>query len=263
MSSGDNKNKQSKKTQDKDDVLDADQSSTVDDGGKFDPTQKSKKGKAISGDWYSDRYGAVLAQRNVMILFVCALLMAVAILSVSVVYISSSRTIEPFVIEVEKQTGITTLVDPSQVRQYTADTAVNNYFLINYIKYRELFDSNNYQYNWYTAVRLFSEDRVFREFLGVIRTDNPKSPQNLYRGLDGLSLKIRSIQYLANDSVQIRFSIEGKDTGVGSSNKLSINNKIVLISFRYVSMKMDEKQRFVNPLGFQVTSYRVSDEFVQ
>ncbi len=34
------------------------------------------------------------------------------------------------------------------------------------------------------------------------------------------------------------------------------------MSYRYASLEMNDQQRYVNPLGFQVTSYRVDDEYV-
>ena len=39
-------------------------------------------------------------------------------------------------------------------------------------------------------------------------------------------------------------------------------NRIVIMSYRYASLKMDDQQKYVNPLGFQVISYRVDDEYV-
>ncbi len=45
----------------------------------------------------------------------------------------------------------------------------------------------------------------------------------------------------------------------GSSTR---KNKIVIMSYRYASLEMDDQQRYINPLGFQVISYRVDDEYV-
>ena len=35
------------------------------------------------------------------------------------------------------------------------------------------------------------------------------------------------------------------------------------MSFRFVNLPETEEERFINPLGFQVTAYRVDQELVQ
>ncbi|MDR2046226.1 MAG: type IV secretion system protein [Rickettsiales bacterium] len=208
-------------------------------------------------DWNSNRYSTVVAQRNILLLFALILLATISISILVIFKISTSSTIEPFVIEIDKKSGIVQLVDPVTVKQYSADEALNNYFISEYIKAREVFDPHHYNYNYYTKVRLFSSPNVYNEFRNYVGSQNMDDLFNLYSDTKS-EFKIRSIQKLGNDALQVRFFVEfiRKD---GSSTR---KNKIVIISYRYASLEMDDQQRYINPLGFQVISYRVDDEYV-
>ncbi|MDX5526726.1 MAG: type IV secretion system protein [Wolbachia endosymbiont of Andrena nigroaenea] len=208
-------------------------------------------------DWNSNRYSTVIAQRNILLLFALILLATISISILVIFKISTSSTIEPFVIEIDKKSGIVQLVDPVTVKQYSANKALNDYFISEYIKAREVFDPYHYKYNYYTKVRLFSSPNVYNEFRNYVGSQNMDDLFNLYSDTKS-EFKIRSIQKLGNDALQVRFFVEfiRKD---GSSTR---KNKIVIMSYRYASLEMDDQQRYINPLGFQVISYRVDDEYV-
>ena len=211
-----------------------------------------------SRGWFANRYNTVVVQRNVLFLITLASLACVGLSGLVVLGVSKSRTIEPFVVEVEKKSGITTLVNPMTVKQYSADEVLNRYFVIEYIRARELFDPNNFQYNFYVKVRLFSAQNVYNEFRNWIRLSNADSPINLYSSIASGDLKIRSIQNLRPDNMQIRFTLEFTKKGGDVIKK----DRIATISFSYVSIEMNEQQRQINPLGFQITYYRADDEFL-
>ncbi|OWZ25056.1 VirB8 family type IV secretion system protein [Wolbachia endosymbiont of Wuchereria bancrofti] len=225
---------------------------------KFFKREKSNDSLDKDIDWNSSRYSTVIAQRNILLLFTLILLVAIFIGILAIFKISTSSTIEPFVIEIEKKSGIVQLVDPVTVKQYSADEVLNNHFIAEYIKAREVFDPYNYNYNYYTKVRLFSSPNVYNEFKNYIRLQNMDDLLNLYSGFVKNDFKIRSTQKLDDDTFQVRFTVEFTREDGSSIRK----NKIVIMSYRYAPLEMNDQQRYVNPLGFQVTSYRVDDEYV-
>lgn len=225
---------------------------------KFFKREKSAESLDKDINWNSSRYSTVVAQRNVLLFFALILLAAISISILAIFKISTSSTIEPFVIEIEKKSGIVQLVDPITVKQYSANEVLNNYFITEYIKAREVFDPYHYNYNYYTKVRLFSSSNVYNEFRNYIRLQNLDDLFNLYSDFVKNEFKIRSIQKLGNDALQVRFTVEFTRKDGSSTRK----NKIVIMSYRYASLEMDDQQRYINPLGFQVISYRVDDEYV-
>lgn len=221
--------------------------------------KREKNTESLDKDinWNSNRYSTVIAQRNILLLFALILLATISISILVIFKISTSSTIEPFVIEIDKKSGIVQLVDPVTVKQYSADEALNDYFISEYIKAREVFDPYHYSYNYYTKVRLFSSPDVYNEFRNYVGSQNMDDLFNLYSDTKS-EFKIRSIQKLGNDALQVRFFVEFTRKDGSSTRK----NKIVIMSYRYASLEMDDQQRYINPLGFQVISYRVDDEYV-
>ena len=95
---------------------------------------------------------------------------------------------------------------------------------------------------------------------------NPNSPFNLYGMTQAIRVKIVSI--VLNNSGKN----EGRDASatvrfqrfiLNKANGISryVDSNIATLTYKYNNnLKMDEKYRLVNPLGFQVTSYRVDPD---
>lgn len=69
---------------------------------KFFKREKSNDSLDKDIDWNSSRYSTIIAQRNILLLFTLILLVAIFIGILAIFKISTSSTIEPFVIEIEK-----------------------------------------------------------------------------------------------------------------------------------------------------------------
>jgi type IV secretion system protein VirB8 len=207
-------------------------------------------------NWYSDRYESVLVQRNILFLF-SILSLAAIFLGVTVVgKIASSKSIEPFVVEIENKTGITNVVDPFTRTNLSADEALNSYFIMQYLRARETYSTADYEYNYKTLVRLFSAPAVYNEFR--YQLNSPKTnPITIYGAANSTTLRLRSIQYLEpGKTVQVRFSI------TETNGNRAEYHKIATMSFVYSKMELNLDDRLVNPLGFQITNYQVSDEIL-
>ena len=114
---------------------------------KFLKQEKSNESLDKDINWNSSRYSTVVAQRNTLLLFTLILLVAISVSILAIFKISTSSTIEPFVIEIDKKSGIVQLVDPVTVKQYSANETLSDYFISEYIKAREVFDPYNYNYS--------------------------------------------------------------------------------------------------------------------
>ena len=88
-------------------------------------------------NWYSERYENVIIQRNFLFIIVLLSVLTIALCVIAIRYIKSTRSIEPFVIEIERKTGVPTVVDPVSAKIYTQDVALKRYFVMQYIRARE------------------------------------------------------------------------------------------------------------------------------
>ena len=214
--------------------------------------------KLEDADWLYDRYQAASVQRNLMIIINILAIISIAVSTVTSTEMVKRKSLDPFVIEIDKKTGIVTLVEQDKVKLFTPDQAVNNFFLVHYMRNRETFDPRNFKYNYYKVVRVMSSEDVFRGFLRFLRADNSQNPMTAFANNQSCNLTIRSIHYLQPDTVQVRFSVTAEFT---QGNNV-VKNKIVIINFSYSPVALPEEDRYLNPLGFTVLSYNVSDEVV-
>ncbi len=208
--------------------------------------------------WYNDIISSLTRQRNICIGFGLILLIVLGISLFSLVSLTDSQRLEPFVIEIAKDSGRVSIVDQATLKEYSANKAVSEYFLVKYIRARELFNPNTYKYDYYSQVRILSSQDVYDTFRYSIRLSNQHSPLNLYSNIVDSTMKIRSIHHINDNSVQIRFGLEFRF----SDGRSKYVDKIAIISYGYLPIEMNELQRYINPLGFIIKSYKSEDEFL-
>lgn len=208
--------------------------------------------------WYEDRYQTLIIQRNLFFLIsaLCIVLIAVSVVVIGGVV--AKKRIEPMVIEVEELSGITTLVNPATDNKWAVSKVINQYFLTTYLRARESYDVASYLYNYNTIVRLLSSSNVYREFKNIIN-DPAKSAISLYGSQNTTSIEIRSILFLTDNpgggqTAQIRFTI------VENQGQRKRINKIASIVWDYVELNLNFNDMMVNPLGFQIQFYSISND---
>jgi type IV secretion system protein VirB8 len=208
--------------------------------------------------WYADRYQSLIVQRN---LFFFITLLCIIFICLGVVVIGgviTRKRIEPMVVEVEESTGITTLVNPTLNKDWSVSKVINQYFLTTYLRSRETYNMASYLYNYNTVVRLLSSPNIYNQFKRIINDPN-RSAIAKYGSNNTTKLEIRSILFLKDNpgggqTAQIRFTI------VETQGAQIRTNKIVSIIWDYVEMNLNFDDMMVNPLGFQVQFYTVSDD---
>lgn len=224
------------------------------DGASAD-SSADREGAVILKSWSSSAYENVVIQRNLLFVFTIVCLVVVAISILIVRYVRSTRSVEPFVIEIERKTGVPTVVDPVSVAAYSADEAVRRYFVWEYVKAREEFFASTYFRNFNTVVRVLSTaDVYFGDYRPKFSVSNPSSPYNIYGNGATRSLALKSIIFTSETSAQVRVAMYVK----GMLNM--VLNKIIFVEFKFDNVTMNIEERLINPLGFRVTLYRIDDE---
>lgn len=218
----------------------------------------SHREKLVSTNWYSDRYQLVTVQRNLAVVVILICILSIVLGIITILKISSDKSIDPFVVEIEEKSGISTVIRPFIQEKWTTDEALRRYFLLRYVFAREEYDFNTFNYNYFTVVRLMSQDSVYNQFRNQIYAPGTKSPVTLgERGK--ASITIRSITHLRppKENAYLVQVIFVKDTTMG--DKTTSENKVALFSYEYSDLNMRVNERDINPLGFRVTSYKLDD----
>lgn len=149
----------------------------------------------------------------------------------------------------------------------TLSEAVNKSNVAHFVIARESYDIALMRLRDWTTVYTMSAPSVAAGYTALHGKDNPNRPYNTYGDKAAIRVKILSIT-LINDAngkptgATVRFQRTLYDKATGRTAPL--DSKIATLSFTYkANLAMDEKYRIENPLGFQVTTYRVDNDYAE
>jgi type IV secretion system protein VirB8 len=206
-------------------------------------------------NWKDDRYQSTVIQRNLLLLLLLACFVLIIISLSTIRYLKNTQSIDPFVIEIEKKSGVPTVVKPLSIQTYSANEAIKRYFVMKYIRAREGYFSETFNENYTNVVRvLSSSDVYYGDYRNKFGYNNPSSPRNLYGSGSYRTVGLKSIIFPSATSAQVRINLM-----VSGQVNLSMD-KIIYMEFDYFNLNMNEADRLINPLGFQVTLFRMNDE---
>jgi len=227
---------------------------------KKDETKVEKK------NWYNDRYQFVVVQRNILSLITLLSLVCSIAATFSISQLVPLKSVEPFVIQVDQKSGIAQVVDPLRAKELTANESINQYFMVEYIRARESYlgsqDRNYYNYN---LVRVLSDPNVFAKYQHEIILSNPDSPGSRLGSAGSRDVKVSSIKFLdkkplpAGEEARrylVRALVIEKSGGALPKNM----QKLILIEFKYTELELSIEDRYLNPIGFRVLSYKIDDD---
>jgi type IV secretion system protein VirB8 len=148
------------------------------------------------------------------------------------------------------------VVDPTTVKEITGLESVNNYFVVQYIRARESYYVRDITQN-YTKVRVMSDPtKVYQQFKFEAAPSNPNSVAARVGGAGTRHVKFKSISYIKANQAQVRLLIEETAANGGTLQ----SHKIATLIFEYAKLNLNNEERYINPLGFRVTDYRVDED---
>ena len=226
-----------------------------------DPKQTYKNDPVVT-EWHRDLYQSAVISRNRWFLMGVVGIALAAIEALALVFVTPLKSVEPYVIQVDNKSGITTILKPLRNEKegnLTQDEAITKSFIVKYIVARETYDPQDLNRN-YDLVRLMSSSEETKKFDDSVSNMNPNSPVERYKSNTTRTVRISSVSFLDKNkkTVQVRFT-----TTENQRNESHEDYWVAILTYRYVNSPMDESDRFNNPLGFQVMSYRLDQEIVK
>lgn len=161
------------------------------------------------------------------------------------------KTVEPYVIRVDNSTGIVDVVEALTDGKTNYDEAMNKYFTQWYVRYREGF-SKELAEDYYYNVGIMSSTAEQQKYFQFFNPKNPLSPLAVYGEYAKVKIDIKSTSFINPTVALVRYT-KAIERGL---DKPIITHWAATITFRYTKAPMAEKDRAINPLGFQVVEYR-------
>ena len=184
-------------------------------------------------------------------------LLAVALLTL--LFLTPLKTNTPFVLRVDNVTGHVDVLTTLRESEVSYGEVVDSYFLNQYVLNREGYDYNTIQ-NAYNTTALLSDPEVQREYYAIF--EGAQARDTVLKDRAKIIVQVRSITPTPEagspgGTAVVRFSTQLKHNN-GSVEPLQ--NWIATIGYTYKDATMSSVDRRINPLGFQITSYRVDPE---
>lgn len=212
-----------------------------------------------TSSWYKDRYQNALVQKRLLSVVALVSLSCTLASVLVILNLIPQKTIEPYVIQVDQRSGVTQYVNPVRAPELTANEAVKNYFIVNYIRARESYSATDI-FKQYEIVRTMSEpSKVYAAFQAQANANNSESNVARLGNAGVRQVRIKSISYLEPQVAQVRILIEERSAGLAVTAQY---HKILTLKFEFAQMSLNTEERYINPLGFRVTDYRIDEDVV-
>ena len=163
----------------------------------------------------------------------------------------------PYVARVNDTTGAVDIMTTVKNKEMKYDEVTNRYWLSQYVRYRESYDWNTIQAT-YDATNLLSSPAIQTEFRNIY--NHPAAPHKMLKNHFKTTVKVTNISFVG-DMAQVRFEKRTIPVGADADTKSAPPQKMIAtMAFEFKSTPMSEADRLINPLGFQVLSYNVTEE---
>lgn len=222
------------------------------------PSAERNAQYAQAASWAADIHGSLRASRRVAWIVAGVAVLVALLEAIALAALTPLKTVVPYTLLVDRQTGYVQTIQGLKPGPLSQDAAVTQSFLVQYVIARETFDAADLREN-YRKVMLWSADNARNAYRHEMERTNPASPLVLNTPTTIVQTTIKSVSLLTPTTALVRFDTTRRDGGSATGE---LRSYAAVMSFRYTGAPMRMEDRFTNPLGFQVLSYRRDAESV-
>jgi type IV secretion system protein VirB8 len=224
-----------------------------------DPKGQARRREAYyseAASWTADIHGALRASRRIAWWIAGAACLVAGIEAMALAALAPLKTVVPYAITVDRQTGYVEAIKPLAPGALGQDQAVTQSNLVRYVLARETFDATDLRES-YQSVMLWSGGGARDDYARLMQRSTPDSPLNLYGPTTTVAVTVKSVSMLSPTTALVRFDTVRREVGATAEARRSW---VAAVAFRYTNTPMRQADRFLNPLGFEVTRYRRDNE---
>lgn len=212
-----------------------------------------------AGSWARDRSEELRKSRRVAWVITGVVSVIAVFEAIALILLTPLKTVEPYTLLVDRQTGFVQAVKPLEPTKIAGDTALTQSFLVQYVIARESFDIDLLQAN-YRKVALWSAETARSRYIAGMQASFPDSPLNRYPRSTVIETTVKSVSPLGPGAAMVRFETRRIDRAAQQSRLLG--SWVSVVRYRYSGEPMRVEDRYLNPLGFQVLRYRRDPEAI-
>ncbi|MDY2868710.1 MAG: type IV secretion system protein [Mesosutterella sp.] len=167
------------------------------------------------------------------------------------------KTTVPYVVELDRTTGMSTILPIANTREIPASEAQDKYWLGQYVLSRESYDYRTLELD-YVKTRELSLPAVFEPYASQFG-DGKETLEKRWGDTRRAVVTLTSVVPSGDGIATVRFTKRVVETSGGQ--EISSGRYTATIGYEYhPEFRATEGSRLVNPFGFKVTTYRVDEE---
>ncbi|HZU50753.1 MAG TPA: VirB8/TrbF family protein [Sphingomicrobium sp.] len=213
---------------------------------------------AEAASWNRDRVQSMRSSHRIAWVIAAAAGLLAVVEAIALVLLMPLKTVEPYTLMVDKTTGYVQALRPLDEQKIAPDAALTQSYLVQYVIGREGFDIGTLNAT-YRKIALLSADSARTTYLASMQVSNPESPLVRYPRTTVIEVRVKSVSPIGANTELVRFDTNQTD---GNGEAQPPKPWVAVVRYRYSTAPMSVEDRFVNPLGFQVISYRKDPEAV-
>jgi type IV secretion system protein VirB8 len=165
----------------------------------------------------------------------------------------------PYTITVDRETGYVQTTRGVNLGTLSETEAVAQSFVVQYVLARETFDAADYR-EQYRKTLAWSQGAAETEYLRDWDKTNPNGIQSRVSPNTRIQVTVKSVTILGPRSAMIRFDTERSEGGGMPGMR---QPWVASVVYSFSNKPISEQDRYLNPLGFQISSYRRDAETTQ
>lgn len=206
--------------------------------------------------WESETHRALRASR-LRAWIAATIASAAALLALgALVLLLPLKEYAPYVVEVDKTTGHIETMRPLALGGAAPNEAVVEANLVRYVIARETYDPADLKQRYDEVLRLSSGDAL-ADWRRLWTPDAPTNPAIAYGWGTRIKVTVKAVSLLKADTAAVRYMLTKTDDRTGAA---TTSHWVAIVAFGFSERAMRVRERWDNPLGFEVSSFRADQE---
>ena len=223
---------------------------------KHQPDAELKSFYREARSWADDRNERSARSRRIAWIVASVATTVAALEAIALAGLVPLKTVVPYTVLVDRQTGHVTTLDPSKPVSLAPDSALAKSMLAQYVMARESLDRSSIATD-YRKVALWSGEAARSSYLALMAPSNPDNPLVRVPRQMAMHTRIKSVSLLDDGQALVRYDLIQRNE-VGAESRPA--PYVSVIRYRFRDRPLAESDRFINPLGFEVVRYRKDPE---
>jgi type IV secretion system protein VirB8 len=212
-----------------------------------------------ASSWAEDTHASLRKSRKTAWIIASVAVGVAGLQAIAMAFLLPLKQSVPYTITVDRETGYVQTARGVDLGPISESEAIAQSFAVQYVLARESFEASDFQ-DKYRKTLMWSQGNADTEYLREWDKNNPVGLRNRVRPTTRIKVTVKSVTILGPRSAMVRFDTEQSE---GPSSGGMRQPWVASITYSFSGKPISEQDRYMNPLGYQVATYRRDAETTQ